>query len=556
MNVSDLTLQILQQFGVSHLFGIPGDAINDVTEAIRHNEAIRFVQVRHEETGAFAASAQAKLTGQLSVCLGTAGPGAVHLLNGLYDAKMDHAPVLAITGHVDTKYIGTDYHQEIDLYSLFSDVAVFNQIVTSESQLPHILVQACQKAIAYRSVAHVSLPVDIASRRVPGDAAAVPVTTQFGRPVPCEQDLAAAAAILSGAQRIAILAGIGCADARHELVSFADKLGAPIIRTLRAKEVLPDGHPLCAGGLGQLGTEPAVDAVDNCDALVLVGTDFPYHDYYPDGGPAIQIDIEPGRIGKRYPVEVGLHGDAGLTLRLLEERLKRKPERGFLETIQKRMQIWLEDQKQVEESDDVPIHPQRVARTVGELAGDDAIFVCDTGAVTVWGARHLRLRDGQRYTLSSALASMAFALPGAIGAQLAYPDRQVIALCGDGGFAMLMADFVTAVKYHLPITAVIFNNAKLGLIQMEQEAEGMPDYATDLSNPDFVAFAEACGGVGYRVSEPASLAPVLAEALSLDRPVIVDVAVDPDELTLPPKIKSAQAVNYGIAKVKEILAKE
>lgn len=548
--ISDALLDILARAGVRDMFGIPGDAINSVVEAVRKQDTIRFIQVRHEETGAFAAAAQAKLTGRLAVCLGTAGPGAIHLLNGLYDAKLDHAPVLAITGQVPTPRLGSDYHQEVDLYTLFKDVAVFNQVVVNPEQMPNLAVHACQAAISQRGVAHLSLPVDVAGARYSARDSH-PVFSGQALIVPCATDLDRAADLLNASERVVILAGIGATDARDQLVRLAERLQAPVIKTLRGKEILPDDHPLSLGGLGLLGTRPAVDAIAACDALLMVGTDFPYHDFYPDDVPAIQIDVEPDRLGKRYPVEVGLRGHAHLTLEALLGRVDAKDDASFLEACRESMEAWRSRMNEQETSADAPIRPQVVARAIGELAADDAIFVCDTGAVTVWGARHLRMRASQRFVLSSSLASMAFGLPGAIGAQLAYPDRQVVALVGDGGFMMLVGDLVTAVKYELPLTIVIFNNHKLGLIQMEQEVQGYPEYQTGLLNPDFSALARACGAHGISVSEPDELEAALRDALHTDGPTVVDVAVNPEERTMPPRINAKQAFGYGVAKARE-----
>ncbi|HYW04142.1 MAG TPA: thiamine pyrophosphate-dependent enzyme [Gammaproteobacteria bacterium] len=550
--VSDLILEILAETGVRQIFGIPGDAINGLVDAVRRQTRIEFIQVRHEEAGAFAASAQAKLTGRLAVCVGTAGPGAIHLLNGLYDANRDHAPVLAITGQVDTTEVGTDYHQEVDLYTLFKDVAAFNQVVMRPEQLPRLIVQACRTALAHRTVAHLSLPVDVAKQPRQGDRRHAPVQVHRAATLPAREDLEAAAELLNRSRRVVILAGIGCQGAREELIALADRLGAPVVRSLRARDVIPDEHELSAGGIGALGGRPAVQAMAACDALLLVGTDFPYRDFFPEDAPAVQIDIDPTRIGKRYPVEVGLTGDAGLTLKALTERVRRREDRDFLEKTQARMRDFREDNRKAERSDQTPIRPQRLAATIGELARDDAVFTCDTGTVTIWAARHLRLRGEQRFTLSSSLASMAFAMPAAIGAQLAWPDRQVIALAGDGGLAMLMGDFVTAVKYHLPINVVVFNNSKLGLIRMEEEAEGIPDFQTDLLNPDFAAFARACGGAGFAATDPAELEGTLRQAFDTDAPTIVDVKINADELPLPPKIHPSQALGYGIARTKEL----
>lgn len=552
-NVCEVLLDVLAEVGVERVYGIPGDAINSLVEALRVRDDIGFVQVRHEEVGAFAASAHAKLTGGLGVCVGTAGPGAVHLLNGLYDAKLDHAPVLAITGQVETRHIGTDYHQEVDLYTLFKDVAVYNQTVMTPDQMPQLAVHACQTALAERGVAHLSLPVDVAAEKVPHPERRHTPFRVRAHVTPCEPELDEAAEVLEEAEAVTILAGVGCLHARHQLVETAARLGAPIIKTLRAKDVLPDEHPMSVGGLGLLGTRPAVQAMEDCDAFLMVGTDFPYHDFYPDDKPAVQIEVNPHRLGRRYPIEVGLVGHAAPTLDALLGRLTRKEDRSHLERSQERMEGWWERMDRKERSDDVPLHPQAVARTVGELADDDAIFTCDTGAVTVWGARNLRLRDEQRFVLSSALASMAFAMPGALGVQLGHPDRQVVSLSGDGGFSMLMGDFLTAVKYELPITVVIFNNRKLGLIQMEQEVQGYPEYQTGLQDMDYGAFARTAGGEGTRVTGLEALEGALREALASDRPWIVDVEVNPEERTMPPRIKPGQAFGYGLAKMKELL---
>lgn len=551
MNVCEALIGTLTDVGVERIYGIPGDAINGLVEAIRRQSVIQFIQVRHEEAGAFAAVAEAKLTGRLGVCVGTAGPGAVHLLNPLYDAKMDGAPVLAITGQVSTEHLGSNYHQEIDLYTLFKDVAVFNQNIVSSKQMPKIAIHACQAAIANRAPAHLSLPVNIADQSVNNHADDHPVFPDRARMVPCEGELEQAAELLNRADKVVVLAGAGCHGAADELVALSEKLAAPIIKALRGKDVLPDEHPQVIGGLGLLGVKPAVGAIEQADALLMVGTDFPYRSFLPDRTPAVQIDIDPERLGRRYPIEVGLLGHAAPTMRALCGRIESKSDRSFLEDRREAMRSWFEDLEKVERSDATPIRPQRLARAIGELADDDAIFCCDTGAVTVWGARNLRLRANQRFTLSSSLASMAYAMPAAIGAQLAHPDRQVIALAGDGGLAMLLGDFLTVVKYELPITIVVFNNGKLGLIQMEQEVHGYPEYQTHLHNPDFAEFARICGGDGRTVSDPQEIDEALRWAFANPRPTIVDVAINPEERTMPPKIEFAQAWGFGMAKLRE-----
>jgi len=552
--VSDILLEILHAHGVRQLFGIPGDAINDVIDAVRRQDRIRFVGVRHEESGAFAASAQAKLTGELTACVGTAGPGAIHLLNGLYDAKLDHAPVLAVTGQVATGFIGTEAHQEVHLERLFADVAVYSETVTTEAQVPNVFLEACHAAIAHRGVAHVSLPTDVSGRSATLGSHRRTEAAAAGRISPAVADCEQAVKLIDESEKIAILAGFGCAGAREELLAFAERLKAPIVRTLKAKEVVDDGHEMCIGGLGMLGGAPAVKAMDRCDLLIMVGTDFPYRDFYPEGARVLQIDLQPTRIGKRHPVDIGLVGHAGPTMAKLTELADADRSPRFLEDMQAAMRSWLEHQDKAGTSDDVPINPPRVLHELTDAAPEDAIFCCDTGTITAWSARHLRLTPGQRYTLSGGLASMAFALPAAIGAQLAYPDRRVFALAGDGAFAMLMGDFVTAVKYELPVVCIVLNNAKLAFITLEQEAKGLPDWGTDLRNPDFAAFARACGGEGIAVDKPGDIRPAIEQALSSGKPSIIDVTVDPDALIMPPRIELSQAMNFGLAKVRELFA--
>ncbi len=549
--VSDVLLRVLAAHDVRQIFGIPGDAINDVTEALRHQDAIRFIGVRHEETGALAASVQAKLTGRLTACMGTSGPGAIHLLNGLYDARMDHAPVIAITGQVATGFIGTEAHQEVRLERLFADVAVYSQTVTTEAQTPDVFLEACHAAVTHRGVAHVSIPTDVSGRRVSLNDGKRLEATMAGRISPVTADCDAAVELISQSGRIAILAGIGCAGAREELLAFAEKIGAPILRSLKAKEVIDDDHPLCAGGLGMLGGKPAVKAMDDCDLLIMVGTDFPYRDFYPKSARVIQIDSEPTRIGRRHPVDIGLVAHAGPTLSALTARAPARENSAFLSDIQQEMASWLAGRDSDEASDATPIAPPRVLKAISDIAPDDTIFIADTGTATAWSARHLHLRPGQRFTLSGGLATMAIGLPGAIGAQLAYPERRVIAVVGDGAFSMLIGDLVTAVKYDLPIVIVVLNNSKLGFITLEQEAKGLPEWGTDILNPDFTALADSCGALGLSVTEPVDLDAALRQALATGRPAVINVAVDPDALIMPPKIDLGQAMNFGMAKIRE-----
>lgn len=553
MNVCDALLDILSEYGVRYIFGIPGDAINELIESIRKQDKIKFIHVMHEEAGAFAASAQAKLTGDLAVCVGTAGPGAIHLLNGLYDAKMDNAPVLAITGQVETSLIGTEYQQEVDLLSLFNDVTVFNHSIVNPEQMPEMAILACQTALSKNSVAHINIPGNISTQKVSDFKKKKQIIDISIRIIPCKDDLKGAAELINKSENPCILAGIGARDAIKEVIQLAELIKAPIIKALRGKDILPDDHPLTLGGIGALGTEPAFKAIKSCDLLIVIGSDFPYHDFYPDNDiPTIQIDNKIDQIGRRHIVSNPLPGDAKLTLTELLPLVSKSNTGAFLKKSQEDMQKWIKEQDKLENSNDVPLHPQTLANTISRFANEDAIICCDTGAVTVWGARNFKIKGSQRFTLSADLASMGFGLPAAIGARLAFPDRQVIALCGDGGFAMLMGDFVTAVKYNLPIKIFIFNNGKLGLIQMEQEARaGNPEFQTDLLNPDYASYAKICGGEGYTIKGPDELEPVIQSALKSSHPCIINSFVNPEELTMPPKVSFSDAVNYGKAKIKE-----
>ncbi|MEI4264078.1 thiamine pyrophosphate-dependent enzyme [Roseovarius sp. D0-M9] len=539
MNVSDILLEVLAAHGVQHLFGIPGDAINDVTDALRRQDRIRFIGVRHEETGALAASVQAKLTGRLAACVGTSGPGGIRFLNGLYDARMDHAPVIAITGQVATGVLGTEAHQEVRLDRLFADVAVYSQTVTTKAQVPDVFLEACQAAIAHRGVAHVSIPPDVSGGKLSFDAGHPIKAAAAGRISPVAADCGAALQLINKFERIVILAGIGCLEAQEELLAFAQAVKAPIVRSLKAKEIIDDDHPQCAGGLGLLGGKPAVQAMDRCDLLVMVGTNFPYRDFYPRSAKVIQIDIEPTRIGRRHPVDVGLVGHSGPTLASLAEGVEGSRSGAFLKKIQSQMAIWRKGRAREEASDATPIHPARLLLAVSKVAPDNAIFIADTGTSTAWAARNLHIQSEQRFTLSGGLATMAIGLPGAIGAQLSFPDRRAIAILGDGAFCMLSGDLVTAVRYELPILVVVLKNAKLGFITLEQEAKGLPDWGTDILIPDFVALAKACGAAGFRVTEAG--------------PAVVEVIVDPDALIMPPTIGASQAWHFGLAKLREAL---
>ena len=548
-------LEILEAHDVNHIFGVPGDAINPLLEALRKQDAIKYIHVSHEESGAMAASASAKLTGKLQVCAGTVGPGAIHLLNGLYDAKKDHAPVLAIIGQVPSQYIGSDYHQEVNLPVLFQDVADYITEIQNPRQMPDVAIEACNSAVANHGVSVLVIPYDVGQKDVP-DLPVTAVTNDLLSPLnPPNERIKEALQKIDNAKHISLFVGEGARGNRDQVLKLAEQLQAPIIYSLKAKDIIPYDHPNTAGGLGLLGSRAGVRAMDDCDLVLMLGSDFPYKEWFNHDGDVIQVDRRASVVGRRRPGAVAIHSDVGPAVKALLKEVKPRSDDDFLQGIQKVKKTWdvfLHEQEDIDRSKEV-VHPQAVAATLSELTNPNAIFTCDTGEVTVWGARHLYLKSDQRFTLSFNLATMAYAMPASLGAQIAYPDRQVISLSGDGGFNMLMGDFLTAVKYKLPVKVVVFNNGKLGLIKMEQESEGYPEHETGLQNPDFAALANAMGGRGYRVNGPSELKPVLKEALSVDGPCLVDVPISPDELTLPPKITLSQAFGFGLAKFRELL---
>jgi pyruvate oxidase len=548
----EVLIDLLIEWGVDHVYGMPGDSINSIMEPLRRaKDKIRFIQVRHEEAGALAAAAYAKLTGKLGVCTAIAGPGAIHLLNGLYDAKLDKVPVLAIAGQIESDLLGTDYFQEVNLERLFDDVAVYNQRVMSAEQLPAVVNQAIRAAYTKNGVAVLTIPDDIP--KFEGKREARRTSSFFVKPVitPQENDLDQAKQILQQAAKPVILAGRGARGARESLLSFAEKIAAPIVLTLPGKGVIPDEHPLCLGGLGLIGTKPAYAAMQEADTLIMVGTSFPFTGFLPDNAKTIHIDTDASQIGKRYPVDVGLAGDAEKTLTWLQNELPSRTDRSFLERCQSEMKQWWEKMNRDEADLSVPIKPQRVIHALQQVVHDDAVLSVDVGNVTVWMARHFRMTH-QQMIISSWLATLGCGLPGAIAAKIAYPDRQVFAVCGDGGFAMLMSDFVTAVKYNLPVIVIVLNNHKIAMIKFEQEVMGNAEFATDLHNPNFAQFADICGGAGFRVEKPDQLLPALQQAVALGKPSIIDVLVDANEAPMPANITFGQAAGYAKHMLKEL----
>jgi pyruvate dehydrogenase (quinone) len=558
---ADILVDSLIDWGVEVIFGIPGDGINGIMESLRtRQDKIRFVQVRHEESAAFMACGYAKFTGKLGVCLATSGPGGLHLLNGLYDAKLDGQPVLAITGHHYHDLIDTFAQQDISLDRVFADVARYNTRIMGPAHVRNVADLACRTALAYRTVSHINFPADIQSMTLDQDQVSkhnvLGHTSDYfarGAALPAESDLQRAAEILNAGKKIAILAGRGALHATDELEQIAELLGAPIVKPLLGKAAVPDDSPYTTGGIGILGTKPSQEALENCDTLLMVGTSFPYIEYFPKPGQArgVQIDLDPQRIGLRYPVEVGLVGDTRRSLQQLMPMLQRNESRNFLEEAQEGMAKWREMMEEHGTQRVMPMKPQVVAWELGKLADSNAIVSCDSGTNTVWWARQFMAQRGQMHSVSGTLASMACSLPYAIAAQIAYPDRQCIAFVGDGGFAMLMAELATVVKYQLPIKVVIIKNNTLGMIKMEQILMlGNPEYGCELEPIDFAGVAQAFGIPGFRIEDPATCGQILAQALATPGPVVVEAVVDPNELPMPPEIEPEQAKNVAEALAK------
>jgi pyruvate dehydrogenase (quinone) len=555
VTTADLLVDTLCNWGVELVFGMPGDGINGIMEALRkRQDDVAFIQVRHEEAAAFAACAYAKLTGKPGVCLATSGPGGIHLLNGLYDAKLDSHPVLAITGHTYHDLIGTQQQQDVNLTELFRDVSVYSERVTGPAHVRHVVDQALRMAHARRGVAHINIPRDTQDMALADDErskrnVAHHETTLFTAPVmlPSPHDLQSAANLLNAGKKVALLVGQGALGARAEVEQVAELLGAPVIKALLGKGVIADDHPLTTGGIGLLGTKPSASAMKGCDTLLIVGSTFPYNAYYPEPGQArgVQIDLDPARIGLRYPVEVGLPGDARTTLQALLPLLEMKSDRRFLRQAQEAKVEWESWQEELGMDGASPLNPQRVAYELASFLAHDAIVATDSGTITTWIARQWKLHADQRFLVSGMLASMACGLPYAIAAQLAYPERQVVTFIGDGGLSMLIGELATCVKYNLPIKIIVIKNGELGMIKWEQIfLEGNPQYEIELQSIDFAKVAEGFGIAGFRVEEPDAVRSTLRQAFAHPGPALVEAVVDPNVGPIPGMITRSQATNF------------
>lgn len=569
VTASEVLVDILIHWGVETLFGMPGDGANGLMEAMRkRQDEIRFVQVRHEETAAFMATGWAKYTGKLGACMATSGPGALHLLNGLYDAKLDGQPVVAITGNQFHDLMRTYGQQDVDLDKVFADVSEYNVRVMGPEHVENVAHLACRHALARRGVAHITFPSDLQSADVEWDGTRRNVPRHIDdlkasrAGLPSQEQLQAAADIMNTGERPAILVGRGALGMEDEIEELADTLGAPVIKALLGKAALPDDSPYTTGGIGLLGTTPSQDVMEKCDRLMMIGTSFPYTNYLPepDQARAVQIDIDATRIGLRYPVEIGLIGDSKTVVDALLTFCKRRENREFLEKAQQDTRKWWQLMEKRGTRTDSPMKPQVPAWELGKRLPNNAVVAADSGTITTWWARQIPVKKGQMHSVSGNLSSMGCALPYAMAAQLAYPDRPTFAIVGDGGFSMLMADFATCVKYELPVVFMVFKNNTLGQIKWEQMVfEGNPEFGCELQPIDFAGFARCCGGEGFVIDSAEECAATLDAALQQTGPVVIEVVVDPLEPPMPPKVTMEQATELtkslarGESQSKEIM---
>jgi pyruvate dehydrogenase (quinone) len=552
---ADRLVERLIEWGIDTVFGLPGDGINGVMESLRtRSDRIRFVHVRHEETAALAACAYGKFTGRPAACLATAAPGAVHLMNGLYDARIDQSPVVAVTGMTYHDVIGTHFLQDINHDFALQDACVYSQRVMGESHVVPVVDMAVRSAIGYRGPAHIAIPIDIQSGDSVSDdgsikslAANSGVTAIDGRQAPPPNRLDQAAAVLAKGSRTVIFIGAGARGAGDEVERIAEKLGAPIVKAMLGKDAVPDDSPYCLGGYAMVGTRPASNALKGCDTILIVGSSSPYAEFLPEPGSAagVQIDDRPDRLGLRYPVDVGLVGDAKLTLQALLPLLEERRDRSFLEQAQAEMRDWRQLQAERAEPHEAPIKPDAIPFFLSQALADRAILCGDSGTVTTWAAR-TELRRGQMFSFSGTMCSMMAALPYAIGAQAAFPDRQVVALTGDGSLTMMMGELATLAQHSLPVKVVVMRNDVLGLIKWEQMAFlGNPQYGVELAPVDFTKVAEACGLRAVRIDDPHRVEQQLHDALAMDGPALIEAVVDPHDMPMTPTINPEHAKGFA-----------
>ena len=554
-SAAEVMVDALAASGVKRVYGLPGDSLNGITDAIRQHPEMRWVHMRHEEVAAFAAGAEAHLTQELTVCAGSCGPGNLHLINGLYDCHRSRVPVLAIAAQIPSAELGTGYFQETHPEMLFKDCSYYCELVSDPNNLPRILGIAMRTAIARRGVAVVVVPGDVFLGDCSAKAAPMALKDPGAVLHPCKGDLETAVKLLNGAAKVTILGGAGCAGAHAELMELAGLVKAPIVHAMRGKEYIEYDNPYDVGMTGLLGFSSGYYAMMNCDVLLMLGTDFPYTQFFPEKAKIIQVDIRGEQIGRRTHVDLGLIGTVKDTVAALIPMVKRKRDADHLKLSTdhyKKARAGL-DELATGEPGKTPIHPQYVARLVNELATPDAVFTCDVGTPTVWASRYLRMNGQRRLLGSFTHGSMACAMPLAIGAQAAFAGRQVVALAGDGGFAMLMGDLLTLKQMKLPVKVVVFNNSSLGFVELEMKAAGFLDFGTELQNPSFADVATACGLLGLRVEKPEELQGALTQAFAHDGPALIDVMVNRQELSMPPTIEFKQATGFGLYIMKAVM---
>lgn len=555
LTIADLLAQTLANAGVKRIWGVTGDSLNGLNDSLQRLDRIDWMHVRHEETAAFAAGAEAAVTGTLAVCAGSCGPGNLHLINGLFDCHRNRVPVLAIAAHIPSSEIGLGYFQETHPQDLFRECSHFTELVTNPAQMPEVLHRAMRAAIGERGVSVIVLPGDVALQAAPDGASADWAPLARPRQLPDEAELLRLADLLNASNAVTILAGSGCASAHDAVVSLADRLKAPVVHALRGKEYLEWDNPFDVGMTGLIGFSSGYHAMLNCDTLIMLGTDFPYRNFYPKTAKIVQVDCDPSALGKRAHLSMGIVGDVAETIEQLLPRINPDRNTGFLDAAKAhytKARQGLDDLAQPSKTGQ-PIHPQYVARLVSDLAADDAIFTADVGTPTVWAARYLKMNGKRRLLGSFNHGSMANAMLQAIGAQAAAPIRQVVSLSGDGGFTMMMGDFLTLSQLGLPVKIVVFNNGSLGFVAMEMKAGGYFDTGTDLQNPNFAAMAEAIGVKGIRVDESTDLEDALRDAFAHPGPALVDVVTARQELVMPPKIKIEQAKGFSLYMLKAVM---
>jgi pyruvate dehydrogenase (quinone) len=553
--IASKLVEILEHAGVRHIHGVVGDSLNGITDELRKSAKIKWIHYRHEEAAAFAAGAEAQLTGKLAVCAGSCGPGNMHLVNGLYDAHRSNAPVLAIAAQIPSEQIGSSYFQETRPEALFRECSYYCETISSSLQMPRVLQIAMQHAIALNGVAVISLSGDVAMQNMEDDELEHPLFLNRPNIRPSDADLQQLASLINNqSKKTTLLCGAGCAGAHDALLLLAEKISSPIVHALRGKEHVQYDNPYDVGMTGLIGIASGNKAVQDSDLLLMLGTDFPYKEWYPSHAKIVQIDIRPERLGRRCKLDLGLVGDVKETIIALIPLLQQKTNNSFLEKCQRR---YKDNKKNLDShakgETGKLIHPEYLTKVISGLAKADAIFTTDVGTPTVWAARYIDMKAGRRLIGSFNHGSMASAMPQAIGAQLAFPGRQVISLSGDGGFAMMMGDILTIYQYNLPIKIVVYNNGSLGFVAMEMKVIGMPPFGTDLKNPNFAKMADAIGIMGIRVENSEDVPPAIEKALAHDGPVLIYVLTNPTELAMPPKINIEQAKGFGIYMIKQTL---